>query len=284
MTFPAAGVEAALGAAATHARPLAGGDISDAWAVELADGRTAFVKTGRGAFRAEAAGLAWLAEPGALRVPQVLAATDELLALELVATGARLSDAGAEELGRGLAAVHAAGAEAFGVPAPGTPRGVVTLGALEVPGDAQPTAAAAYDAQLGALASRAVQRGALDAGAVAALDRVRGRLDVLCGPAEPPARLHGDLWGGNVLAGPEGRPWLVDPGAHGGHREADLALLRLFGGVPERAHAAYAEVAPLADGHAERVGLWQLAPLLLHAALFGGGYGARVGRLAGALA
>ena len=92
------------------------------------------------------------------------------------------------------------------------------------------------------------------------------------GPPEPPARLHGDLWSGNVLADADGRAWLIDPSAYGGHREVDLAMLRLFGAPSERIFAAYEEVAPLAAGWEERVRLWQLLPLLVHAVLFGGSY------------
>jgi fructosamine-3-kinase len=121
----------------------------------------------------------------------------------------------------------------------------------------------------------AADRGALSADGAAAVERVCARLEEIGGPPEPPARVHGDLWGGNVLAGADGRPWLIDPAAHGGHREADLAMLRLFGGVGSRTFAAYAEEHPLADGWEERVELHQLVPLLVHAVLFGGGYGAR---------
>ena len=79
------------------------------------------------------------------------------------------------------------------------------------------------------------------------------RIADLAGPAEPPARLHGDLWGGNVLAGADGRARLIDPAAYGGHREVDLAMLRLFGAPSQRVFAAYDEAAPLAEGHRERV-------------------------------
>jgi fructosamine-3-kinase len=98
------------------------------------------------------------------------------------------------------------------------------------------------------------------------------RITELAGPEEPPARLHGDLWSGNVLWDRTGRPWLVDPGAYGGHREVDLAMLNLFGAPGPAFLAAYEERHPLADGHKERVELWQLFPLLVHAALFGGAY------------
>jgi hypothetical protein len=78
--------------------------------------------------------------------------------------------------------------------------------------------------------------------------------DRLAGPAEPPARLHGDLWSGNVHADSEGRAWLIDPSAYGGHREVDLAMLRLFGAPSERLFSAYEELTPLAEGWEERVG------------------------------
>ena len=103
------------------------------------------------------------------------------------------------------------------------------------------------------------------------------------GGAEPPARIHGDLWPGNVLWGADGRAWLVDPAAHGGHRETDLAQLALFGGAPELARilAGYQEIWPLADGWRERVPVHQLHLLLVHTALFGGGYRAAVSAAAG---
>ena len=94
------------------------------------------------------------------------------------------------------------------------------------------------------------------------------------GGDEPPARIHGDLWPGNVLWGADGRAWLVDPAAHGGHRETDLAQLALFGGAPylETIMRAYAEEWPLADGWRERVPVHQLHLLLVHTAAFGAAY------------
>ncbi len=106
------------------------------------------------------------------------------------------------------------------------------------------------------------------------------RIEELAGPPEPPARLHGDLWWGNVLADSEGRPWLIDPSAYGGHREIDLAMLKLFGSSRGRVFDAYDEAYPLSEGFEERVELWQLLPLLVHAVLFGGSYGAAVERAA----
>ncbi|HEX8101622.1 MAG TPA: fructosamine kinase family protein [Solirubrobacteraceae bacterium] len=283
----AAEVGAALGRPVARLTPVAGGDLNDAHAAELAGGARVFVKAHvdplEGTFAAEAAALAWLAEPGALPVPEVLAAGATWLALAWIDAG-RLDAAGEEALGRGLAALHAAGAPVFGATAPGTPGEPpppTRLGPLLLPNDPEPTWAAFYARRrLAPLTAMAERRGALPPGTARALHALGRRMDDLAGPPEPPARLHGDLWSGNVLADDRGRPHLIDPAAHGGHREADLAMLRLFGGPSERCFAAYAEVAPLADGHAERVGLWQLQPLLVHAVLFGGGYGAAVARTA----
>ena len=101
---------------------------------------------------------------------------------------------------------------------------------------------------------------------------VTRRISALAGPAEPPSRIHGDCWSGNVMWS-QGRGWLIDPAAHGGHRETDLAMLALFG-APHLEHiiGAYTETAPLADGWRARLPLHQLHPLLVHVCLFGSGY------------
>jgi fructosamine-3-kinase len=252
-------------------RRVGGGDINDAYAAELADGRRAFVKTRAGApageYEGEAAALRWLAEPRALGVPAVLGASDQLLALEWLEPG----PAGdAALLGGGLARVHAAGADAFGGAAP------LRIGPLTLPNDPLPEWPAFYaERRLRPLIARARLSSAGGRAVAAVCDRIAD----LAGPPEPPARLHGDLWSGNVLWS-DGAPYLIDPIAYGGHREVDLAMLQLFGSPGPRFFAAYEAVAPLADGWRDRVGLYQLFPLLVHAALFGGSYGASVERVA----
>jgi fructosamine-3-kinase len=263
-------------------RRVAGGDINDAWEVELEDGTRAFVKTradaAPGEYATEAAALRWLGDvEGGLPVPDVLAVDDAYLALAWIDEGA-LDAAGEEELGRGLARVHAAGASAFGAPPPGAPFGGLRLGPIELPpatGDDWPAFYAEH--RLLPLLRIAADRGAVPDSAP--IEHAIARLPELAGPPEPPARLHGDLWSGNVLWS-GGRPYLIDPAAYGGHREVDLAMLRLFGSPGPAFLAAYEAVAPLAEGHEQRVELWQLFPLLVHAVLFGGGYGAAAERAA----
>lgn len=248
---------------------IAGGDINDAWAVERESGERLFVKTRAnarpGEYEAEAAGLRWLAEAG-VRVPDVAAVGDDFLALEWIDEGS-LDD---EALGRDLAALHAAGAPGFGF----TPHGGrLHLGAAVLPGGEGEDWATFYARwRIAPLADQALERGALSREGRAAVERVCERMADLAGPPEDPARLHGDLWSGNVLPS-AAAVWLIDPAAHGGHRETDLAMLRLFG-CPhlDLVLGAYREAAPLADGFGARVPLHQLFPLLVHTVLFGGGY------------
>ena len=255
-------------------RGVGGGDINEAFHVVLEDGREAFVKTRAqsvpGEYATEAAGLEWLGEAGTVRVPRVLDVDDSYLALEWVARGALSAD-GTEEFGRGLAGLHAAGAPHFGAPpdSPGEPR-FGSLALSNEPTDDWPTFYA--ERRLRPLAQIGAERHVLSPAGVADVESVCERMSELCGPPEPPSRLHGDLWQGNVMGGEDGRAWLIDPSAYGGHREVDLAMLRLFGAPSERVFASYEEVAPLADGAHERVGLYQLLPLLVHALLFGGSY------------
>jgi fructosamine-3-kinase len=262
-------------------RAIAGGSINEAHRVALADGRELFVKTHArplpGMFECEARGLGWLAEARALRIPEVIAVRAEapaFLALELIEPAAR-GRGHDEQLGRGLAALHRAGAPRFGLDHDNY---IATLPQPNAPASAQLWSRFYAERRLEPQLARAVDAGLIGRGLRAGFARLLSRLPELCGPDEPPARLHGDLWGGNAMADERGEPVLVDPAVYGGHREIDLAMMQLFGGFGARCFAAYDEAYPRAPGHEERVALYQLYPLLVHVNLFGAGYLAGVER------
>ena len=233
-----------------------------------------FVKTKRGVppdfFAAEARGRDFLAVEGAPPLPQVIRVGPDRLELEWVEPGWS-SAAAAEEFGRALAHMHRAEPSGFGADADGF---IGSLPLDNTPAADWPTfyAQRRLAPYLPSLPTDVRRR----------VEQLCERLSDVAGPAEPPARIHGDLWSGNVLWAADGRAWLVDSAsAHGGHRETDLAMLMLFG-APHLAEIldAYQDEWPLADGWRDRVPLHQLHPLLVHAVMFGGGYVEQVGRAA----
>lgn len=278
-----AALESKLGLDVLSISLTAGGDINDAYRSETPNGPV-FVKSSPsaqpGMFSDEAAGLEWLGEPRGVAVPKVIGVCDDddaprLLALEWI-DGGRLDAAGEEALGRGLAKIHAAGAPGFGatpVLGGGYANAPMRFNELSLSNEPRNTWAEFYgENRLLPLAHAAHERGAFGAADVELIERVAARLPDISGPEEPPARTHGDLWSGNILPSTDGAPHLIDPVAHGGHREIDLALLTVFGGPGQRCFDAYDEVFPRSPGHEERKQLWQLAMILLHVYLFGDSY------------
>jgi fructosamine-3-kinase len=274
--------EQLLGTAVVSTTPVAGGDICTATRLRLADGRSAFVKTRphapAGFFTSEARGLQWLGEAGGARVPEVYAAAADCLILAWIDPG-RASADGAEAMARSLATTHAAGADSFGAEHDGY------IGMAPLLNRPSPSWQEFWvNRRVLPYLKIARDRGAIAADDGRLIEDAMARIDDFAGPPEPPSRVHGDLWSGNIVWGADGSAYLVDPAAHGGHRETDLAMLALFGAPHlSRLLEAYDEAAPLADGWRQRAPLHQLHPLLVHAILFGGSYGGRAGLAAQSL-
>jgi fructosamine-3-kinase len=267
-----------IGVGIVRAMGVQGGDVATAFRLELEDGRRVFAKTSAAVppqhFTTEAAGLAWIRGASELCVPQLVAVSDTppFLVLEWIEEESEVAETEAS-LGRGLAALHQAGAASFGR----TDRR--PTGSRGLPNEPCVTWTEFYATQrLLPLIRLATDSRALPDRTLRGLETIAGRLGELGGEPECPARLHGDLWAGNRLVGRGGRNWLIDPAAHGGHREFDLAMMRLFGGFGPDVFAAYAETHPLVAGWQDRVALHQLAPLVIHAVKFGGSYPASVER------
>ena len=278
-----------LDAEVTAASRLGGQHGVSHYRLALADGRSAFAKVhdqdpgGNEAIRpgaarraaaggpaagfaAEAASLRWLAQAGAAPVPGVLASGEACLVIEWIDEGSP-APAAAARFGRELAGLHMAGADRFGAPWPGVIAGLPLPNAQA---DSWPEWFAA--SRLLPYARIARDAGTLSATDVRLIESAAARSPELAGPAEPPSRIHGDCWSGNVLWS-AGQGWLIDPAAHGGHRETDLAMLALFGApYLDQILAAYELITPLAHGWRARVPLHQLHPLLVHVCLFGGSY------------
>ena len=294
----AAQLKELLGAGLRDCRSLGGQHGIGHYRCVLADGRVAFAKVAgpqlsaaRAGFGAEARGLSWLGEAGAVPVPEVLGWDDGALVSSWV-QAERAERRAAGRFGRELALLHAAGAAGYGAPWPGTIAGLplpnepLSAGARPNearltgagPGGVRPDGAGEswpewYAAQrLLPYLRLAVDAGTFSAADARLVETVATRAAELAGPAEPPSRIHGDCWSGNLLWS-GGRGVLIDPAAHGGHRETDLAMLALFGApLLDQIVASYQEVAPLAAGWQARVPLHQLHPLLVHVCLFGAAY------------
>ena len=267
--------------APTAIRALGGGCIADAAVAVFGDGSRVFVKRAAGLpgmFEAEAEGLRALAATRAIRVPRVLAVSADALVLEMIESAPRKRGF-AEDFGRRFAGLHRHRGKACGFPVdnfigatPQPNRPLDDCWEKAAPDDGGGWPAFYLERRLRFQARLAQQRG--DGGELLRmLERAEPRLlELLTAAIEPSSLLHGDLWGGNFILDERGEACLIDPAVYYGHREADLAMTRLFGGFDSAFYSAYEEALPLAPGYADRLPMYQLYHVLNHFNLFGGGY------------
>lgn len=264
-----------------QSRRIAGGDINEAYGLTLTDGTQIFLKSNRkenlSFFQTEVSGLNALAQTGAIGTPEILCTgTDEegagksFLMLGFIEPGQRIPDYWAV-FARELAAMHQAetadfvSGGKFGFAADnyigsGTQRNTVSTGWIDF----------YRDSRLVPQFERASRY--FGTAEEKKIDRLLAHLGDRLVEPEHPSLLHGDLWSGNVMTGPDGKAWLIDPAAYVGHAEADLAMTELFGGFPRAFYDAYQEAAPFQPGYDERRDLYHLYHLLNHLNLFGRGY------------
>ena len=283
--------QADLGVTLGNWQALGGGDFAQSYSASvvsvsnkaragtstqvLPQGSRLFIKTHGSPppnhFSTEALGLQRLGDTGTVRVPAVLGVSDDIpyLAIGWVEESRQHQswDEGEREFGRQLAALHQVDCPSFGR------EDKRSTGSLGLPNQPSQSFAEFYATQrLLPLAQIAAERHSLSSSIIAAIEKLAGRLEAFI-PASPrPSILHGDLWAGNRLVDVNGRSWMIDPASHGGHREFDLAMMRLFGGYADACFDAYHEVYALESGWQQRVALHQLAPLIVHAIKFGDAY------------
>lgn len=254
----------------SHVQAAAGGCINDGRVLSTTSGPRLFLKQNRaspaGMFAREAEGLSALhAAAGGPRVPVPYLAGDDFLLLEYLEP-ARPAPNYWTAFAQRLARLHAGAADRFGFAHDNY------IGSTPQPNTWQDDGYEFFAEQRLRFQGRlARQRGLLDERSWRRLDQLAGRLEHLI-PAQPPSLIHGDLWSGNVIPGPGGEACLIDPAAHYGWAEADLAMLSLFGQPPAEFYTAYEAERPLAPGYRERFDLYNLYHLLNHLNLFGGSY------------
>ena len=289
----AGAVADACGAKIIEKRAVPGGDINRAYVLTLSSGERAFVKenarANRDFFHAEAEGLAAMEQTGAVRTPAVLAAgTDgdrSFLLMTYIPSG-QPGPHTMEQLGRDLAAMHAADTAAF-LPAAGEAvdakaAQVTAIGLygfkhdnyigsgfqLNTPKDSW--ISFFRECRLRPQFARA--GGYFDTADKKRIERLLDHLNQYLAEPAHPSLLHGDFWAGNYMVDRDGAPWLIDPAAYVGHAEADIAMTELFGGFDQAFYGAYKEAAGLSADYRDRRDLYNLYHLLNHLNLFGGSY------------
>ena len=262
---------------------LSGGDINKAYALTLNNGQHVFMKANAkdnaAFFTAEAAGLTALAKTKAIETPEILCTgTDDgedvgysFLLLKYIKSAKPAKDYW-EDFAQKLAALHKADTVVFfenggrfgffqdnfigARPQPNTPSD------SWIPFFREQRLAPQFKAADSYFENQDRSK----------ITKLLDHLEDFLIEPDKPSLLHGDLWSGNVMCGPNGKAMLIDPACYVGHAEADLAMTELFGGFPQSFYEAYREANPLQPGYENRRDLYNLYQLLNHLNLFGQTY------------
>ncbi len=262
-------LETILGQEIVTINSLSGGCIANTQKITTASGNCFVCKLVNGdAGIKEANGLRELQKSEAIRVPRVVFAGLGVVIMEFINSGSRCSNF-FEVFGNQLARLHQFGGDAFGffednyigsTPQVNNPVYTDWLSFY-------------FENRLLFQFKLAEKNGYVDNNFRMLFNNLEQRLpSILAGSEELPVLLHGDLWGGNYMVDENGLPVLIDPAVYYGHREADLAMTKLFGGFPASFYSAYNAAYPLKPGYEYRESVYTLYHVLNHLNLFGSGY------------
>lgn len=270
-------IERAAGQRIAGSAPLPGGCIGTVLRVDLVDGARLVAKLAGpgGDLALEGYMLRYLAAQSDLPVPGVVHAAPDLLLIDYVESDGRLDAAAEEHAAELLAALHGIAGPAFGHERD------TLIGPLPQPNPWTPSWRDFFrEHRLLHMGRLALDSGRLPQTVFARLERFCERLDDLIPEPDRPALIHGDMWGGNVLARGGRIAAFVDPAIYHADPEIELAFSTLFGTYGEAFFRRYEALRPLRPGFFEtRRDIYNLYPLLVHARLFGGGYAASADRI-----
>ncbi len=253
---------------------IGGGCIAQSVIIQTQSHKSYFLKTHSGAkdmFFKEANGLNELTKAELIRVPSVILASPYFLMLEHIATGIKRPNF-FTAFGTALAAMHAVTSKSFGFYEDNYIGATPQLN-LATEKEKQHWPLFYYHKRLLPQFRLAEKNGYATGEISNRMSLLEAKIEsILYGSEESPALLHGDLWGGNYMCDEQGNPVLIDPAVYYGHREADLAMTRMFGGFSDDFYLAYEKKYPLQEGWQQRQAIYLLYHQLNHLNLFGRGY------------